>query len=151
MLLVIIGVSLVLSALGDLFCRKTYLKNFGEAIVNISMSTIVICCISLLLMIISFPYNVDKKITLYEELNADIETKVRETVRVYMEYEEKTYKELVANADLTTLVIKYPELNSNELVKSEIELYKQNNDKIMRLKEDQISKSFKAWWLYLEN
>lgn len=151
MLLVIIGVSLVLCALGDLFCRKTYLKNFGETIANISMSTIVICCIILVLMIITFPYNVDKKITLYEELNADIETKVRETVRVYMEYEEKTYKELVANADLTTLVIKYPELNSNELVKSEIELYKQNNDKIMRLKEEQISKSFKAWWLYLEN
>lgn len=102
-------------------------------------------------MLICFPYNVDKKIVMYEEYNTDIENKVKETVRAYMNYEESTYKELVADADLTTLVIKYPELNSNELVKSEIELYKENNNKIMELKEEQINKSVIAWWLYFGN
>ena len=102
-------------------------------------------------MLIGFPYNVDKKIAMYEEYNTDIENKVKETVRAYMNYEESTYKELVADADLTTLVIKYPELNSNELVKSEIELYKENNNKIMELKEAQINKSVMAWWLYFGN
>ena len=103
------------------------------------------------MMLMEFPYNVDKKIALYEEHNASIEKKVKETVRAYMNYEESTYKELVENADLTTLVIKYPELNSNELVKSEIYLYKENNNKIMKLKEDQINKPVMAWWLYFGN
>lgn len=99
-------------------------------------------------MLTDFPYNVDKMIAMYEDENTKIETKIRETVRAYMEYEETTYEKLVADADLTTLVIKYPELNSNELVKTEIVTYKENNDKLKELKEKQINKSIMAWWLY---
>lgn len=99
-------------------------------------------------MLSDFPYNVDKMIAMYEDENIKIETKIRETVRAYMEYEETTYEKLVAGADLTTLVIKYPELNSNELVKAEIVTYKENNDKLIKLKEKQINKSIMAWWLY---
>ena len=71
---------------------------------------------------------------MYEEENSKIETKVKDTVQVYMNYEQETYKSLVENANLETLLIKYPELNSNELVKSEIEIYKENNNKIKELK-----------------
>ena len=99
-------------------------------------------------MLSEFPYNVDKMIAMYEVENTKIETKIRETVRAYMEYEGTTYEKLVANADLTTLVIKYPELNSNELVRAEIVTYKENNDKLKELKEKQINKSIMAWWLY---
>lgn len=85
---------------------------------------------------------------MYEEENLKIETKVKETVRVYMNYEEEVYKNLVETADLTTLLIKYPELNSNELIKTEIDTYKENSKQIKKLKEQQIDKSLMAWWLY---
>lgn len=91
---------------------------------------------------------VDQEIEMYQEENMNIETKVKETVRAYMNYEESTYKQLVENADLTTLVIKYPELNSNELIKTEINLYVENNNKIKALKEEKINITIYKWWLY---
>ena len=95
-----------------------------------------------------FPYNIDKKIEMYSEENAKIEIKVKETVRAYMNYEGDTYKNLIETADLTTLLIKYPELNSNELVKTEIELYKENTKELRTLKEQKINESLIKWWLY---
>ena len=85
---------------------------------------------------------------MYQSENAIIEKKVKETVRAYMNFEEKTYTELVKDADLTTLLIKYPELNSNELVKTEVNLYVENNTKIKELKEKQIDLTIVKWWLY---
>ena len=95
-----------------------------------------------------YPYNIDKKLAMYEEENQKIEAKIKDTVRVYMSYEQETYKNLVENAELTTLLIAYPDLNSNELVKYEIEQYKTNSDKIKEIKEKQIYKSTFNWWLY---
>lgn len=95
-----------------------------------------------------YPYNCDKKLAMYEEENIKIETKVKETVRAYMNYEEDVYKNLIETADLTTLLIKYPELNSNELIKVEIETYKENSKQIKDLKSRQIDRSLMAWWLY---
>ena len=91
---------------------------------------------------------VDQRIEIYQEENMNIETKVKETVRTFMNYEESTYKQLVENADLTTLVIKYPELNSNELIKTEINLYIENNNKIKALKEEKINITIYKWLLY---
>ena len=91
---------------------------------------------------------IEQRIEMYQTENTNIETKVKETVRAYMNYEENTYKELIESADLTTLVIKYPELNSNELIKAEINLYIENNNKIKKLKEDKINITIYKWWLY---
>lgn len=104
--------------------------------------------IFVLIAIVSHGKVIDNKINMYQEENSNIEIKVKETVRAYMNYEESTYKELVETADLTTLIIKYPELNSNELVKREIDLFIANNDKIKKLKEDKINLSVEKWWLY---
>ena len=102
----------------------------------------------LLVAICSYPYNIDKKIEMYQEENTLIEEKVKNTVMAYMDYEQETYDNLVKNADLQTLLITYPELNSNELVKAQIDTYVQNNNKLKELKEKQIDKSTMAWWLY---
>lgn len=107
-----------------------------------------IAVVFLIGILITYPYKIEDKIAMYTEENSNIETKIKETVRAYMNFEQETYQNLVENADLTTLVIKYPELNSNELVKSEIETYKENNNKIKELKESSIMKSTYNWWLY---
>lgn len=102
----------------------------------------------IIIIIIFYPYNIDKKLSMYEEENQKIETKIKDTVTVYMNYEQETYKNLVETADLTTLLVAYPDLNSNELVKYEIEQYKVNSDKIKEIKEEQIHRSTLNWWLY---
>ena len=99
-------------------------------------------------MLIFYPYTVDKKILMYEEENKKIEEKVKDTVRVYMNYEQETYNNLVKDADLTTLLVVYPDLNSNELVKSEINVYIENSKTIKEMKSTQLTKSILNWWLY---
>ena len=106
------------------------------------------CIITGIILVASFPYNVEQKIALYSEENARIEEKIKATIELYMEHEKETYTELVKDADLTTLLIAYPELNSNELVKTEIDIYIRNNKEIKWLKEKEIDKNIYAWWLY---
>ena len=143
MLIVILGISLLSLIIG-------WLED-GDVFVLIGGLGTFISLLILIFMLLDYPYNIEEKITMYQEENALIEEKVKNTVRVYMDYEESTYKELVENADLTTLVIKYPELNSNELVKSEIQTYKENSDMIKSLKESEINKKTLNWWLYFGN
>lgn len=110
-----------------------------------------ILCIIVISVLVSATANartIDSRINMYTEENENIESKVKETVRAYMDFEEDTYTELIEDADLTTLIIKYPELNSNELVKSEIDLYIENSNKIKELKEKKIDITVKKWWLY---
>ena len=111
------------------------------------LCAVVVTILALIVIISTYPFKISDKLAMYEEENTRIEEKVKSTVQGYMNYESDTYKNLVENADLETLLIKYPELNSNELVKSEIELYKENNKKIKELREQEITKSVWDWWL----
>ena len=99
-------------------------------------------------LVCEYPYNIDQKLEMYAEENENIEAKVKQTVQAYMNYEQETYKSLVENADLQTLLIKYPELNSNELVRAEIETYKENNNKIKELKDKAIDKKVMGFWYF---
>lgn len=107
--------------------------------------------LALIIVLGNFPYGGEKKLKMYEEENLKIEEKVKSTVQSYMNYEGDTYKNLIENANLETLLIKYPELNSNELVKMEIEIYKENSKQIKSIKEKLIYKPTMAWWLYFGN
>lgn len=143
MILVIIGITILLFGLA--------IWNYWENTIVISVGAFIVEIILLIMLIVEVSINIktiDPKIKMYSEENQIIENKVKETVRSYMNYEENTYKQLVENADLTTLVIKYPELNSNELVKTEINLYVENNKKIKELKEEKIKLQPLKWWLY---
>lgn len=102
----------------------------------------------LFIMLLVYPYNIDARLAMYEEENIKIEEKVKATVMAYMNYESDTYEKLIKDADLTTLMIKYPELNSNELVKNEIALYIENSKQIKELKEQKIMISTYRWWIY---
>ena len=108
---------------------------------------VIVTIITIIIFILCYPFKITEKLTMYEEENTKIEEKVKSTVQGYMNYESETYSNLIKDAELETLLIKYPELNSNELVKSQIELYKENNKKIKELKEQKITKSVWDWWL----
>jgi preprotein translocase subunit SecF len=91
---------------------------------------------------------IDKKITMYQEENKAIEEQVTAAVNSYKEYE----KEVINNTgEMATVLVRFPELKSNELVNKQIEVYITNNDKIKNLKLEKIDNQVYRWWLYFGN
>ncbi len=90
---------------------------------------------------------IDSKIELYQSQNAEIESKVQATVASYLAHEKQTYKDLKPD-NAIAVVSAYPELHSNELVKKQIEVYEDNNKKILGLKEAKLNQPIYKWWLY---
>lgn len=91
--------------------------------------------------------NLDSRIELYQSQNAEIESKVQATVASYLAHERQTYKDLKPD-NAIAVVSAYPELHSNELVKKQIEVYEDNNRKILGLKEAKLNQPIYKWWLY---
>ena len=77
---------------------------------------------------------INRELEMYEEENGRIEQQLETTVSNYMQYEATTFKEL-KDTDVVSLVSLYPELQSDKLVQSQIDLYINNNQKIKELKE----------------
>lgn len=90
---------------------------------------------------------VDSKIAMYVEENTKIEAEISDIVSDYKEYEADVLKECSGKSPIT-LVQLYPELKSDALVKSQIKLYKENNQKIKELKLEKINYDVKRWLLY---
>ena len=148
MLILLSIIFLFIGGVTYIMSNEWYDESFTTIISYLTTAIGVVATITLVVFLFTYPYNVDEKIAMYEEENIKIEEKVRNSVKGYMEFEKDTYINLVDNADLQTLLIKYPELNSNELVKMEIETYKENSQKIKELKEKSITRHRKAWWIY---
>lgn len=100
-----------------------------------------------LLGVVSSGSMIDSKIELYQSQNAEIEAKVQATVTSYLAHEKQTYKDLKPD-NAITVALAYPELHSNELIKKQIEVYEDNNKKILGLKEEKLNQSIYRWWLF---
>ena len=81
--------------------------------------------------------NIAKKIEMCEEENIVLEQKIDSAVQVYLDHEGLVYD--LEDLDATTLLIVLPELNGNELVKSQIQTYVDNCNEIKKLKERKIN------------
>ena len=106
--------------------------------------------IFVLLFMYSSYLTADKQIAMYEEENSNIEYRINEMVNNYMIYEKDAYSEFKFD-DIMAAVTIYPELKSDELVKTQIDIYVENNNKIKQLKTDKIKCSVLKWWLYFGN
>ena len=93
-------------------------------------------------------YVVPQTIAMYQEENAVIEEKISNTVTKYMEYEKGIIYEVAPDEDVMSLISLYPDLSSDELVKSEIEVYVSNNKEIKELKAKEARKSLYRFLLY---
>ena len=91
---------------------------------------------------------IDKKIELYNNQNKEIEEKVEIVVKEYMQHENNTFKGLKTDESYITLVTLYPELKADKLIQQEIDLYEENNNKIIDLKEKKMNATIYKWWLY---
>lgn len=95
----------------------------------------------------------DNQIAIIEEQNATIENEITTIVLAYEEYEKETFISAKINSDdldFIAVAEMYPDLKSNELVKSQIEVYKANNEKLTKLKLEKARGSALQWWLYFK-
>ena len=149
MIIIFIGISILIFGISTFKCLNDWDESWEGfqiiGVVAIILNLLVIC---ILVGILVNGRTLDSKLEMYSEENIKIETKVKETIRAYMNYEGETYNNLVKEADLETLIIKYPELSSNELIKKEIEIYQENNSKIKEIREKKINLSNIKFWLY---
>lgn len=93
-------------------------------------------------------YVIPAQIAMYEEENARIEDKVRDTVNKYMEYEGGVIMEIAPEDDAMTLISLYPDLKTDQLISEEINVYIANNDQIKKLRAEQAEQVSYKWWLY---
>ena len=129
--------------------KSRYGNDNAELVFMASVFCLIIFLIPLiaLLMSVSNGSTIDSKIELYQSQNTEIESKVQATVASYLAHEKQTYKDLKPD-NAIAVVSAYPELHSNELVKKQIEVYEDNNKKILGLKEEKLNQSVYKWWLY---
>ena len=127
---------------GDKDAIGTSLQIIGGVIIAISTIISIILLISVITRT-----GIDKKIAMYEEENTKIEQQIADVVTQYQEYEAGIFTE-VSPESAMTLVALYPELKSDTLVQSQIEVYADNNKQIKELKCKAINASVLRWWLY---
>lgn len=151
MILVILVIGILMVTLGIvLYDKLDYGKDKIGKIFQIigTVATIISTIVTIVLLVcVLNRVNIEKKIALYEEENAKIEQQIADTVKQYQEYETGIFTEVAPESSIT-LVALYPELKSDTLVQSQIEVYVENNKTIKELKSSAITAPVYRWWLY---
>lgn len=112
----------------------------GGAIISI----IALLCICVTLTLLK---PIDAKISMYEEENTKIEQQIAVAIENYQRHEYETFIS-VSPDDSITLIALYPDLKSDQLVQSLIDVYIKNNMEIKTLREKELNGSIYRWWLY---
>ena len=141
MLILILVISLVGLIFG-LLLNWDILPSICGFMLMVSIVGIIWCTSSI---VSSMP--IDEKIAMYEEENEHIETDIAAVVKQYMDHESTIFENATVESPIT-LVSLYPELKSDTLVQSQIDIYVENNNAIKELREDKINVSVSRWWLY---
>ena len=151
MILVILVIGILMVTLGIvLYDKLDYGKDKIGKIFQIigTVATIISTIVTIVLLVcVLNRVNIEKKIAIYEEENTKIEQQIADTVKQYQEYETGIFTEVDPESSLT-LVALYPELKSDTLVQSQIEVYVENNKTIKELKSSAINAPVYRWWLY---
>lgn len=151
MILVILVIGILMVTLGIvLYDKLDYGKDKIGKIFQIigTVATIISTIVTIVLLVcVLNRVNIDKKIAIYEEENTKIEQQIADTVKQYQEYETGIFTEVAPESSIT-LVALYPELKSDTLVQSQIEVYVENNKTIKELKSSAINAPVYRWWLY---
>lgn len=118
---------------------KTYYDNFvGSLLAGIIAFVLLISVVYQSYQVFCRANTIQTQIEMYEDENSKIEEKINTVVQDYLEHEKETYKDIKPENVIAALSM-FPELNSSELVKKEIEIYQSNETKIIELKEEQIT------------
>lgn len=99
---------------------------YGLQLIGVLISIFATIALVALLIFVINRVGIDKKIAMYEEENAKIEQQIADMVKQYQEYETGIFTEVTPESSIA-LVTLYPELKSDTLVQSQIEVYVENN------------------------
>lgn len=146
MLILLIVIFVALFILGSWFIEEDGLLVLVQicTVLGAAISLIAFVCVSVSL---SETTVIDDMIAMYAEENKNIENQIDAVVSKYMEFEGGTLTGLKSDSAIT-LVSLYPELKSDELVKTQIATYQANNEKLKELKEKKINTRVYKWWMY---
>lgn len=119
----------------------------------VTVSLITFLCITLYYTyLVSTAYTINSEIEMYQEQNSKIEQDIKVIVDSYIKHENETLTSILPSKDSAegyiNMVLSFPELNSNELVRKQIDVYLNNANKIMELKKEEINISKAKWLLY---
>lgn len=120
----------------------------GTLIAGCVLTSIVLVIIIVVGPIYSYGLIINEKIDLYSTENYRIESQIENVVESYKEYESGTLKEFDFVDNMEVVLAHYPELKTDNLVVEQINLYKDNNQKIKELKEEKLSYKVIGWWLF---
>lgn len=148
MILVILGISILLMVIGDVLFYRGY-EEVGAPIIVVSTSSLIVSIIATIYFGVNVKSNavIDDKIAMYQEENTKIEEQIAIVVSDYMEHESKVFDSAKVSSPVILAQL-YPELKSDELIKSQIDIYTANNEEIKDLKLKEINDSVYRWWLY---
>ncbi|AXF52104.1 MAG: LemA family protein [Podoviridae sp. ctcf755] len=88
-----------------------------------------------------------QQIEILEEENTTINKEIKLIVKEYMNWESDVYDQF-KNESAITLIQLYPELKSNELVQTQIDIFLSNREEIKCLKKNILESKAAKWWLY---
>ena len=152
MILVILGIIIALFVLGAVIFANSTCEGAGAGLMILSVFLFIAALIATVCLGVSVSklQTIDDRIAMYEEENTVIETQIAEVVEQYQKYETDIFTEIAPDSSIT-LVSMYPELKSDTLVQTQIEVYLANNKIIRELREKQINGCVVRWWLYFGN
>ena len=149
MLILLFVIFVALFILGSVFIDECDYGFFRFIVQFCTVIGVAVTVISFACVVCNFSKTVviDDMIAMYTEENQNIENQIDVVVSKYMDFESGTLTELKGDSAIT-LVSLYPELKSDELVKTQIATYQANNEKLKELKEQKINARVYKWWLY---
>lgn len=90
---------------------------------------------------------IDQKIEMYQQENTAIETNITTAVEKYLEHEHSIYDNLQGE-NIEVLLVAYPQIKSDTLVATQLEVFINNNNKIKELKEQKLNIKVWRFWVY---
>lgn len=149
MILAILAISIIAILIGAFLSKGSKLCNFYDGLCFVGLIFAVISVLAGVIVGVEVTEAsvLDERIAMYADENERIEQQVVEVVRQYQQYETDIFTEVNPESAIT-LVALYPDLKSDSLVQSQIELYTENNKAIRSLKDENIKANTLRWWLY---
>lgn len=153
----IIVITIIFIILTALFIFISYRKpedsdsrfGFGLLAVISGIAVLIGVCLEIVYIYeLKTAYTIDLKIAMYQEENDKIEKSIDEIVNNYLKHEHDTYSDIKTDNSSMNLVTLFPELNSDDLIQKQLDIFTENNHKIKDLKEQKISIAHTRWLVY---
>lgn len=149
-MLILLLVVFICMIIGGVLCYiNTNYEEMGCALMSVGGILSVIIVIVLIVggVEISQDRVIDQKIEMYQQENAVIENNITTAVEKYLEHEHNVYDDLQGE-NIEVLLVAYPQIKSDTLVATQLEVFINNNNKIKELKEQQLNIQVWRFWVY---